>query len=176
MWVLCLLEIYCAVWCLLASMGHCAMAAPYTINITIAVVCMVKNEKDILHHWLDYHSALFGASSIVVLDNYSTDEKTLDILSEWSNRGLHVLYDQGPYVKMGDLAYAALMKLFPSHQLAIPLDIDEFLIVYRHGVPLPHRSSALMTLEYMWESGGPCFAFRRTMAAIQRTKTIQSKR
>lgn len=131
------------------------------LNVSVAVVSMVKNEGDILNHWLEYHSLLFGISNIVVLDNYSTDKVTHSLLSAWEQRGLRVFYNQGPYENMGDLVYSALKKTFPTHQLAIPLDADEFLIAYRKGIPIPHRTGIRHTIQMIWNSGGPCFALRQ---------------
>jgi hypothetical protein len=135
--------------------------ANFQLSASIALVTMVKNEGDILEYWLEHHASIFGASNIIVLDNYSTDTITHVLLEEWRKRGLRVRYMQGPYLSMGDLALHALKETFPSHQLTLPLDVDEFLVAYRDDLPVPHKLLILSHLEHMWQLGGPCFAFRQ---------------
>jgi hypothetical protein len=153
-------------------------AAKFELSVPIAVVSMVKNEGDILGLWLEYHSALFGISNIIILDNFSTDTKTHAILEQYKRRGLQVRYKQGPYIDMGDLAYRALKETFPDYKLALPLDVDEFLIAYRNGSPVPHKLLILVQLEHMWQLGGPCFGFKQyyTSLPTSRNDTVETVR
>jgi hypothetical protein len=150
----------------------------FQLSVPIALVSMVKNEGDILEMWLEYHDAVFGVSNIVILDNFSTDGKTHIILDRWQKRGLHVRYKQGPYVKMGDLALRALRETFPHYKLALPLDVDEFLIAYRDGRPVPHKLLMLTQMEHMWQLGGPCFGFKQyyTSHPTMHNETVETVR
>jgi len=46
----------------------------------IAVVLFQHNEVDILEHWINFYSALFSPASIIILDNFSTDDRIEPIL------------------------------------------------------------------------------------------------
>lgn len=135
--------------------------SPSHSDVSVALVSMVMNEGDILRQWLDYHSEIFGLSNIIVLDNFSTCNTTVGILKDYEKRGLHVVYEQGPYIDMGDLSYKAVKQILPEHKLALPLDVDEFLVAYTHGSPQANRSLIWKHLNYMWGTGGPCYGFKQ---------------
>lgn len=102
----------------------------------VAIVCMMKDNDDILPFWLEYHSALVGIENIVILDNYSQSKtRTPQILREWEKKGLKVVWNQGPYSAKGELTHAAYKKYFPKIQIGIPLDIDEFVVGFTNGKP-----------------------------------------
>ena len=99
-------------------------------SIQYAITCLQKNEDDILEYWLQYHSIIFGIESLLILDNYSDNKEVINILKKWELNGLKVLWEQGPYINKGDLIINKTKELFPSADLYIPLDIDEFIVSY----------------------------------------------
>jgi hypothetical protein len=104
-----------------------------------AVVCMIRNEADILPYWIKYYSSLFGLSNIAVIDNMSDDTKTLDILKEWEGKGLRVIKFEGQFWRKGDFIAETFHKYFSHVHLAIPADADEFLVPYVTGIPTPKK-------------------------------------
>lgn len=60
-----------------------------------AVICMIRNEQDILQYWVRYHAAVFGLENLAVLDNFSDDNITISLLNKWEKRGLKVIRKQG---------------------------------------------------------------------------------
>jgi hypothetical protein len=104
----------------------------------VAIVCMMKDNDDILPFWLEYHSALVGVDNILILDNFSgSNTKTPQILQEWEKKGLKVMWKQGPYSAKGELTTAAYKTFFPKIPIGIPLDIDEFAVGFTNGRPNP---------------------------------------
>jgi hypothetical protein len=88
---------------------------------------MQKNEDDILEEWILYHSYLFGLDNLYIVDNLST-QKSVDILKKYEKRGLHVTV-QNDYSKKGEYLFELIKQTQNDCDLAIPLDIDEFVAV-----------------------------------------------
>jgi hypothetical protein len=130
-----------------------------TPDVTVGVVTIVKDDAEALDLWLQYHVALFGVHNITVMDNFSTENSTIELLKSWEARGLNVLYKQGPYLNKGELTYDVFMKHYPHVDIAVPLDIDEFIIHFNaSGAPTVSRSKVLEELEYMKRTGDSCWA------------------
>lgn len=129
-------------------------------NERIVVVCFQKDDLELLPFWIEYHASLFGIKNIVVLDNYSTSKETLITLEKWSNLGLHVMYNQGPYAEKGKLTAAAFKSLNTTHEIGIPLDVDEFLVSYRNGIPFVNRTMILEDVHTFLKSNHTCQALR----------------
>lgn len=56
-------------------------------NVRITVVCMQRNEVDMLDYWFRYYTRLVGIDNVLLLDNNSTDIKALQILQYWEKQG-----------------------------------------------------------------------------------------
>jgi len=99
----------------------------------VMVFCMVKDEEDIIHEWINYHGYLFGIDHLHLINNNS-QQATLDILEYYRrHHGLNV-YHRDDYSKKGD--YICELIRANSHlcDIAIPLDIDEFIGVLESSV------------------------------------------
>ncbi len=125
-----------------------------------ATLCVQKNELSLLSFWLAYHVEIFGVKNVGVLDNFSTDNRTLKILDYWSKKGVRVLYNQGPYLDKGELTVKGFRKLFPAVDVAVPLDADEMLSSFRNGVPIPRGSVVREDLETFKASRFPCMGLK----------------
>lgn len=90
----------------------------------IKVFCMQKDEEDILNEWIIYHSYLFGIENLYIIDNYSSHQ-SLEILNYYKNIGLNV-YTRADYSKKGEYIYELIKEQEKSCDIAIPLDLDEF--------------------------------------------------
>ena len=93
----------------------------------IKIFTMQKNEHDILEIWILYHAKIVGLENVYVIDNESTDDgKSLEILKKYKGMGLNV-YTYDNYFNKGDYIYALIQK--HKCDIAIPLDIDEFIAI-----------------------------------------------
>eukprot|EP01031_Cornospumella_fuschlensis_P034336 gene34336-41564_t len=90
----------------------------------LVVACMLKDEDDIVDYWIDYHASIFGADNILLLDNFSKSPVTKKILLKWQAKGVHVLYEQGPFFDKGTQWVAAARRFRPDSEVFIPLDLD----------------------------------------------------
>jgi hypothetical protein len=104
------------------------------------VITLQCNEFDILGLWLEYHSRIFGVENIIVLDNFSTLPDVIDTLKAWETKGVRVLWEQGPYVRKGDLILRAARQYgsLNNSQVLIPMDIDEFIAVFEPSADIAH--------------------------------------
>jgi hypothetical protein len=108
------------------------------LMVKIKIFCMQKDEDDILEDWIRYHSYLFGIDNLYIVDNYS-GQFSLEILRKYEKRGLYWI-QKPDYSKKGDYLYE-LMKQFDC-DLAIPLDIDEFIaFVDEKNIPAQYLMS-----------------------------------
>lgn len=124
---------------------------------SVAIVCLMKNNEDILPFWLEYHSALVGVENIVILDNFSDkSSKSPAILQQWEKKGLKVEWNQGPYSTKGDLTYAAYKKHFSTVDIGIPLDIDEVLVGFTNDKPTPTKKAFQEGVQQFWDSKQAC--------------------
>jgi hypothetical protein len=86
---------------------------------------MQKDEEDILQDWIIYHAYLFGLNNLHIIDNHS-GQPSKKILEYYRLQGLNV-YTRSDYTKKGDYI-CELIKANSDHcDLAIPLDLDEFI-------------------------------------------------
>lgn len=134
------------------------------LKTKVAIVGFQKNELEMLDFWLGYHSSLFGATNIAILDNYSDDPRSLAILTKWSKEGVIVVFNQGPYEKKGQLTTNAFHEHFNSHGIAIPLDIDEIIVSYRDNIPMVNRTLIHSDVDLFITQGKPCGAFTQYFA------------
>lgn len=93
--------------------------------VVVKIFSMEKNEDDILEDWIIYHAYFFGLSNLYIIDNFS-DESTIKILTKYQLKGLH--WSQQPdYRKKGDYLYQLIHENENKCDIAIPIDIDEFI-------------------------------------------------
>lgn len=100
----------------------------------IAILCMQKNEGDLLQNWIAYHESLFGSENIFIFDNGSDDISTIEVLRNASSRGVNVSFDyclQKFFDRKGDVIAEKIIELdlLDIYDFYIPLDTDEFVAV-----------------------------------------------
>jgi hypothetical protein len=95
---------------------------------------------------------------MIVLDNYSEDPETLEALRSWNEKGLHVLFNQGPYTQKGELTSKAYHEILPHLDVIIPLDLDEFLVAFDGEQPVVSKSKIYSVLKEFWQSNYSCLA------------------
>ncbi len=91
---------------------------------------MQKNEALLLDPWLRYHSHLFGAGSLFVLDNGSTDPAVLQRLEQAEAEGITVYRqyaEKEHFETKGTIFRQLIGALDPqAFDFVMPLDCDEF--------------------------------------------------
>jgi hypothetical protein len=89
----------------------------------VKILSIVKNEVDIVRAWVKYHASLVGLKNLVVLDNESTDGTKEALLQT----GVTVI--SVPDYRLKGQYMTELARKSPT-EMVIPLDIDEFMVVY----------------------------------------------
>jgi hypothetical protein len=92
----------------------------------VKIICMVKNEVDIIQDWVLYHASLVGLNNITVLDNESTDG-SFQLLKRLGVQCVSV-----PDYKQKGRYTTQFIRRF-RNELVVPLDMDEFLVYYERG-------------------------------------------
>lgn len=96
---------------------------------SIKLFTMVKDENDIVEDWLRYHGFIFGFTNLFVIDNFSTDG-TFQILQKYQKKYNINLFRKKDYRLKGKYMDELVSKFKNNIDLAYPLDIDEFIILF----------------------------------------------
>lgn len=92
----------------------------------IIIATMVKDEDDIIRPWIEYYGKLFGYNNLYIIDNFSSDE-TFTICQEYLNKGIHLKQEKN-YKNKG--VFMTNLKNNIKCDIFIPIDIDEFMVLY----------------------------------------------
>jgi len=94
----------------------------------IKVICVTKNEYDLIEHFIIYYGYLFGYNNVNIIDNISTDENVIKVYEKYIPLGINVFYEPNyEYNGQAD-AFNKYMNLEKSKcDFLIGLDTDEFL-------------------------------------------------
>lgn len=101
----------------------------------VKVVMMQKDEGDRLAKWLAHYSDLFGYDNLTILDNGSTDERTIALLNDAERRGVSLRWDLTAlhdFQRKGG-HIANIIRWWDSvyeYDFALPVDCDELLAVF----------------------------------------------
>jgi len=107
-------------------------AKPREVSRAARVACfmMQKNEQNLLDLWLRYHSHVFGADNLFVLDNGSNIPAVKQRLRQAEADGVNVLweYNQKEHFEGKGKLFRNLMWQLPlaDFDFVMPLDCDEF--------------------------------------------------
>lgn len=108
-----------------------AVTQPVTRAARVACFMMQKNEQNLLDIWLRYHSHIFGAENLFVLDNGSTDPNVRRRLRQAEEAGVTVIweYKQKQHFETKGEIFRNLMWRLPiaDYDFVMPLDCDEFI-------------------------------------------------
>lgn len=104
----------------------------YNGDLKIAILMMQKNEVSLLPLFLQYHESLFGASSLFIFDNGSTEPEVLAELKAAEKRGIQINRSYlGPksFENKGNIFTRLIQHLDQTdpHDFYFPLDCDEFI-------------------------------------------------
>jgi len=96
----------------------------------VACFMMQKNEQNLLDLWLRYHSHVFGAENLFVLDNGSNIPQVKQRLRQAEADGVNVLWqynEKSHFEGKGKIFRDLMWNLPPSdYDFVMPLDCDEF--------------------------------------------------
>lgn len=106
----------------------------------IKIFTMVKDECDIIEDWIIYHSKIFGLENIFVIDNLSTDG-TYEIVQKYMAKGLKAV--QYPEYRFKGLYMTELMSEYHQNEILMPIDIDEFICLFKNNVIITEKDSIL---------------------------------
>ncbi|MCJ2045786.1 glycosyltransferase family 2 protein [Methylobacterium sp. J-078] len=109
----------------------------------IGVITMQKNEGDLLDMWIKYHSAIFGVSSLIVLDNNSSDLRTENVLGKLTEDGGLVKRGYNDFEKKGQYVSDALRTFADDFDWIFLTDADEF-VFHRRQLTNPLHSRLII--------------------------------
>ena len=112
----------------------------------IKIYTMEKDEDDILEEWIKYHAEIVGYNNIHIIDNHS-GQATQEILTSYINQGINVRTGDD-YRMKGDYIYDWI-KSCPETHLAIPLDLDEFIVLLESGDPITVNTQSKVIRHYL---------------------------
>lgn len=127
------------------------------LNFTIGIVTMVRNDPEGLSYFLRYHVPLFGIHNVTVLDNCSDDPFMLSLLKDCESKGLRIVYKVGSYRQKGAALMTAFNEFYPHVDIALPLDVDEYLIPFRNSTPMADKAMLYAELDAMYRSSESCW-------------------
>ena len=96
----------------------------------IKIFTMIKDEKDILINWIYYYGNIFGFKNLYIIDNYSIDG-SWDILKNFQIKYKINLYREKNYKNKGKII-TDLSKSIDNYDYILPVDIDEFIVLYNY--------------------------------------------
>lgn len=121
--------------------------------VKIIICTMVKNEDDIISHWIEYHGNMFGYENLYIIDNYS-DDSTYEICKEYLAKGIH-LSRESDYSKKGN--FMTQFKNTTDCDIFIPIDIDEFICYYDKDSNTVSKTGVTEYLESLLNSNNGIF-------------------
>lgn len=99
----------------------------------VACVMMQRNEVNALEPWLLYHGHIFGFENLFLIDHGSEHPSVIDTLAVYQARGVHVLRlpAEMDYRYKGEIVSHVMQGIdaLRLHDILLPLDCDEFLIL-----------------------------------------------
>ena len=97
----------------------------------VIIATMVKDEVDIIEHWINYHGKIFGYNNLFIVDNMSTDG-TYKICKKYKNSHSINIKKHPKYIEKGK----EMMKIMNENKCDIffPIDIDEFIVLYNRNI------------------------------------------
>lgn len=96
----------------------------------VQVITMVKDEDDIIENFINYYGKLFGYENVYIIDNKSTDN-TYNVCLQYKESHNINLYVHENYGEKGNLMKKLILEnLHKNYDLFVPVDIDEFLVLF----------------------------------------------
>ncbi|KAI8462849.1 MAG: hypothetical protein J3K34DRAFT_446296 [Monoraphidium minutum] len=136
------------------STGSGAVKTP-----AIRVFTIQHNGRPFLRDWFKYHSTLFGADAVSVIDHNSTDEDVTAYTKYIARTGAIVKHFSGSFSKKHDLLSDMMRE--SDGDILIPLDIDEFIVKFVGDNITTSRDEILSSLNQLSNIGdGRRFRFQ----------------
>ena len=137
----------------------CSFSAKYFLTASLAflaprirVFLFNKDSPELLHDWVMHHSSIFGPENVHILDHSSTDPMALATLRLASARGAHVTTRSGPFTQKANMLSELMRTQVRRADFLVPLDVDEFIGVYRNRVYSFSISDILAEFRLLWSS------------------------
>lgn len=93
------------------------------------VVLLTKDEYDLVDDFLTYHSALFGAENVVVVDNGSTDARLRPVYRRHKAAGVRFILERREFAQASDFMTEHMRALADGCRFLLPLETDEFIFL-----------------------------------------------
>lgn len=93
------------------------------------VVLLTKDEYDLVDDFLTYHSALFGAENVVVVDNASTDARLRPVYRRHKAAGVRFILERREFSQASAFMTEHMRALAGGCRFLLPLETDEFVFL-----------------------------------------------
>ena len=105
-----------------------APSPPSVVDVKLATVVVVtKDEVDLIDDFLMYHSAIFGAENVVVVDNGSTDPRLTPVYRRHREAGVRFVLERRAFATAAEFMTEHMRALAPGCRYLLPLETDEFM-------------------------------------------------
>ncbi|KAI8462199.1 MAG: hypothetical protein J3K34DRAFT_450474 [Monoraphidium minutum] len=94
----------------------------------IRLFSIQRNAVPFLKDWFTYHSKIFGAGAINMVDHKSTDEETIKYMDYMRSLGAKVQLFSGSFHNKHEILTDIMRVSDAAADILIPLDIDEFIV------------------------------------------------
>lgn len=105
-------------------------------NVSVAVVCMIKNENQYLREFIEYYKKL-GVTNIILYDNNDIDgEIVYSVINDYINSGYVILYNIKEIHYKGlqlDVYNEVYLNYYNKYDWFIFIDCDEYIILNKHN-------------------------------------------
>ena len=91
----------------------------------------VKDQAELLGDWIRFHTHVFSAANLHIVDHQTTDGVARRFLDEASASGAHVVPHEGDFKDKHKVLSKLMRSTGGDAEFLVPLDVDEFVGVWR---------------------------------------------
>ena len=105
---------------------------PIPLNSRIVLICMTRDEQDLLDFWLSHHASLSAIEAIVIIDHCSRIPVSLSGFNRTPSKDYHLYrFEKNSFLQAHVLNEVAnqLVAKYPD-SILLPIDTDEFLPIF----------------------------------------------
>lgn len=91
------------------------------------VICLTKNEYDLIEDFLTFYGALVGFENIILIDNGSSHPSIPPIYEKFLKKGVTIRNDHRKMKSQSNIMTDCMRSLVNACEFMLPLDTDEFI-------------------------------------------------
>lgn len=91
------------------------------------VICLTKNEYDLVERFIQYYGYIFGYENIILVDNNSTNPGVLQIYDKYKKKGVTIIQENRKFSEANEFMTEHMQRLKGTCEWILPLETDEFI-------------------------------------------------